>query len=158
MRAKRKIKKEDMCQVPGCKNKWICGWQPKRSSDKRLLICADCLCANVDDDRLWKLVGLKRPEYFPKAKTETKTETINHKPKKEGKPAWQDILDKWFERKVYPKPAFMNSKRWTYWLSIGGKKPEGDSRKFDKTLQAVTTGNFSKLKTKKKSTKVRRKK
>lgn len=154
MRAKKKIKKEDMCEVPGCKNRWICGWQPKRRIDKRILVCTDCLCANADDDRLWKLADLKRPEYIPKATTVV---VKNHKPKKEGKPAWQNILDKWFKRGVYPKSNFMNVKRWTYWLSIGGKKPEGDSRKFGKTLQAVVTGDFSKIKTKLKA-KVRRKK
>jgi len=168
MRAKRKIKKEKQCQVPGCKKKWVGGWHPKGQMDKRLLVCRQHI---NDDDCLWELVGVKKPEYFPKAKTEVKS--LNHKPKREGKPAWQGILDKWFERGVYPKSNFMNSKRWTYWLSIGGTKPQGDSRsfvkkkskkktsmsgKFDKMLQVVMTGDFSKLKTKKKKVKVRRKK
>jgi len=149
---KAKIKSK-LCQVSGCKRKWTCIWRPKKRQDKALKVCAVCLERNDKDEHLWKLVDLCKPEHIPKAKT---VNTKNHKPKREGKPAWQTILDNWFAKGRYPIGNFMNLKRWTYWISIGGKKSEGDSRKFDTTVKAVVSEDLSKIKKAPKG-KVRRK-
>lgn len=125
---KAKIKSQ-MCEVPGCKQKAICAWQPKHRADKKLWVCEK----HRGDDCLWELVGVRKPEKVHRPKLVIK----NHKPKREGKPAWQKILDGWFAKGRYPVSAFMNSKRWEYWISIGGEKPKGDSRKFD-TLKDIT--------------------
>lgn len=134
---KAKIKSQ-MCQLPGCRDKAVCGWQPKHRSDKKLWVCRR---HRDEADLLFKLVGVRKPEKVHRPKLVIK----NHKPKKEGKPAWQKILDGWFAKGKYPVPAFMNSKRWQYWISIGGEKPKGDSRKFEKQIKAST----SKIKRKK---------
>ena len=81
---KAKIKHQ-LCEVPGCKQKAICGLQPKHRADKRLWVCRK----HRDDDVLWQLVGMHKPEKVRRPKPIIK----NHKPKREGQPAWQKILD-----------------------------------------------------------------
>ncbi len=132
MKAKLKSKQ---CQVPGCKQKWVCGTHPKGHMNKRLFVCNQ----HVDDDILWKLWGMRKPEKVRRSKSAAK----NHKPKREGKAAWQKILDTWLEKGKYPLGNFMNPKRWEYWISIGGKKPEGDSRKFEKSTLKETLADFN---------------
>jgi len=145
---KAKIKTQ-LCGVPGCKQKAVCGWQPKNRPEKKLWVCRK----HRDDDILWKLVGVRKPEKVHRPKPVIK----NHKPKREGKPAWQKILDGWFAKDKYPVGNFMNPKRWSYWISIGGEKPKGDSRKFDKEEMSVHPLLVHKM-NKHKKTKVRRKK
>lgn len=131
---KAKIKTQ-LCEVPGCKDKAVCGWQPKHRIDKRLWICKKhARQSDVDSTFLFKLVGVHKPEKVYRPKVVIK----NHKPKKEGKPAWQITLDNWFAKGKYPVGNFMNPKRWIYWMSIGGNKPNGDSRKFDQAVLART--------------------
>lgn len=128
---KAKIKHQ-LCEVPGCKDKAICGWQPKHRADKKLWICRKhARQSDIDNTFLWKLVGLPKPEKVRRPKAVIK----NHKPKREGKPAWQTILDNWFAKGMYPIGNFMNPKRWEYWISIGGDKPNGESRKFKKATK-----------------------
>lgn len=124
---KAKIKQQ-MCEVSGCNQKAVCAWQPKHQANKKLWICRRHREQNDLDGFLWKLINVRKPEKVHRPKLVVK----NHRPKKEGKLAWQKILDTWFEKGKYPVSAFMNVRRWTYWISIGGEKPTGDSRKFDK--------------------------
>lgn len=146
MKAKIKKSETKVCQLPGCRDKAVCGWQPKNRMDKMLWVCRR---HRDEADLLWKLAGVRKPDKILKPKLVVK----NRKPKREGKPKWQEVLDQWFAKGKYPVGKFMNLKRWEYWISIGGEKPEGDSRKFDQPVKAVIAETPKKLKAK-----VRRKK
>ena len=128
MKAKKKT--TQTCEIAGCKRKWICGVHPKGKILRRLFVCKYHLKRNHDPKDsfcFYKIWHLPKPEKIIQPKAEQKTTK-----KKEGKPKWQGVLDTWFEKGKYPVSKYMNPKRWQYWFSIGGKKPEGDSRKFDK--------------------------
>lgn len=154
---KAKIRTQ-MCEVSGCNQKAVGAWQPKNQPLKKVWICRRHREQNDIDGFLWKVVGARKPEKVHRPKAVIK----NHKPKKEGQPAWQKILDGWFKNGKYPVGNFMNPKRWEYWISIGGEKPKGDSRKFNpvvkKTLAEFNTIANKVLTGKKLKTKVRRKK
>lgn len=132
---KAKIKQQ-LCQVPNCNQKAVGAWQPKHRPDKKLWVCRR---HRNEADLLFKFVGVRKPERVHRPKPVIK----NHKPKKEGKPAWQKILDGWFAKGKYPVGNFMNPKRWAYWISIGGKKPQGDSRKFDESIAKKALAKFN---------------
>lgn len=125
MKAKIKIQ---VCEISGCNQKAVGAWQPKHRPDKKLWICRRHREQNDIDGFLWKVVGVRKPEKVHRPKSVIK----NHKPKREGKAAWQKILDGWFKNGKYPVSNFMNKGRWNYWISIGGEKPKGESRKFKK--------------------------
>jgi|GEM_PF-6960829 len=130
MKAQKKLRalESGICSIAGCKRKWICGTYPPRRIDLTLFICRyHQKRRDVDDSFLWKIWGLPKPEKVVRPKSEQKITK-----KKQGKPQWQKILDTWFAKGRYPIHKFMNVKRWSYWFSIGGKKPEGDSRTFVK--------------------------
>lgn len=157
--------KAQMCEISGCNQKAICAWQPKGRMDKKIWICRRHQEQHDVDGFLWKLAGIRKPEKVRRPKLAVQ----KHRPQKEGKPKWQEILDKWFAKGKYPMGKFMSPKRWEYWFSIGGKKPEGDSRKFNPAIKttlaeanriaaAVMSGKIVPGKTKKLRAKVRRKK
>lgn len=145
--------KSQLCEISGCNQKAVGAWQPKGRPDKKVFICRRHREQNDTDGFLWKLVVIRKPEKVRRPKP-----VVSSKPKKEGKPEWQKILDKWFAKGKYPKSNFMSAKRWEYWMSIGGKKPEGDSRKFDKVAANLIHPLLVHKMNKHKKTKVRRKK
>lgn len=128
MKAKIKLRalESGICSIAGCKRKWVCGTHPKGKMKQALFLCEHHL-KRKNDLNLWNIWKLPKPEKVVRLKSEQKIIK-----KQQGKPAWQGILDAWFKKGKYPAHKFMNIKRWNYWFSIGGKKPEGNSRNFKK--------------------------
>ena len=130
MKAKTKKKIKDICQIEGCKREWICGVYPKGKMLKTLFVCHRHLCRHHDPEDVfcfYKIWKLSKPVKIVRIIQETKK-----KKEPDQQPKWQLILERWFNKGKYPSHKYMNVKRWQYWFSIGGKKPEGNSHKFEK--------------------------